>query len=65
MNPEENTYYYFTPEGGLSLTIQSEIQGRFDRGELVYVNSDKNVPRVPGIANVKEGENVREIKNTK
>lgn len=65
MNPEENTYYYFTPEGGLSLTTQSEIQGRFDRGELAYVNSDKNVPRVPGIVNVKEGENVREIKNTK
>lgn len=63
MNPEENTYYYFTPEGGLSLTTQSEIQGRFDRGELTYVNSDKNVPRVPGI--VKEGENVRETKNTK
>lgn len=63
MNPEENTYYYFTPGGGLSLTTQSEIQGRFDRGELTYVNSDKNVPRVPGI--VKEGENVRETKNTK
>lgn len=65
MNPEENTYYYFTPVGGLSLTTQSEIQGRFDRGELTYVNSDKNVPRVPGIVNVKEGENVRETKNTK
>lgn len=65
MNSEENTYYYFTPGGGLSLTTQSEIQSRFDRGELIYVNSDKNVPRVPGIVNVKEGENVRETKNTK
>lgn len=63
MNPEENIYYYFTPGRGLSLTTQAEIQGRFDRGELTYVNSDKNVPKIPGI--VKEGENVRETKNTK